>query len=305
MHGMHDGRLAGIDMNLLVVLHALLREKNVTRAARRLGLSQSATSHALGRLRRLFDDRLLVQSGRLLRPTPHAERLMPQLERAIEAFEGVLRGEPRFEPKTARRRFRLGMADYTQALVLEPLLSRVAQEAPFVDLEITMEAGAQELVRNGELDIGFTVQSAVLSSLVSERLFVEEFVCVLRKGHPVSKRGLSLDDYLSLGHVLVAPSGSPGSVVDSELSRRGLQRRIALRVASFLIVPFVIASSNYINTAPARLAKRMAKLLPLKLLPPPLPVPGFELHLCYQREIAADPALRWLIELIKDVCREI
>src|SRR5690349_6823765 len=122
MHMVHGASLAAVDLNLLVVLRALLTERHVTRAAARVGLSQSATSHALSRLRELYGDPLLVRRGRLLSLTPRAERLLPTLERGLSDLQTALDGEPQFDPATARRAFTLGMADYAQAVLLGPLL---------------------------------------------------------------------------------------------------------------------------------------------------------------------------------------
>src|SRR5688572_18053681 len=153
MHMVHDRILSGIDLNLLVVLRALLSERHVTRAAARVGLSQSATSHALSRLRELLDDPLLVRSGRVLSLTPRALSLLPTLERALGELEKAVSGEPRFEPSTARRSFSIGMADYLQALIIGPLLQRVATRAPGVDLSVVVFPNQEELIESGALDL--------------------------------------------------------------------------------------------------------------------------------------------------------
>lgn len=293
-----DPALSAIDLNLLVVLRALLRERHVTRAARQVGLSQSATSHALARLRELCGDPLLVRYGRQLSLTPRATRLLPGLERGLSELHGVLTSEPVFDPKRARRSFSLGMADYAQALLLRPLLRSLQVAAPEIDLNVYTFPNLSELLESGSLDLAISPAYTIASGLSSQALFDDGYVCMVRKGHPDVGRKLTLDQYLSLRHVLVAPSGTAGSFIDTELERRGLVRRVALRVSSFLIAPIVVAETDFISTTPERLARRVAKRYALKLVPPPFRVPRFGLSLAWHPRFDDDPAHRWLRELV-------
>jgi DNA-binding transcriptional LysR family regulator len=302
MHMLHDLSLSSVDLNLLVVLRALLRERHVTRAASSVGLSQSATSHALARLRELCDDPLLVRHGRGLELTPRAQRLLPGLERGLSDLQSVVTAEPVFDPKTARRLFTIGMADYAQAVLLAPLLRELQRQAPNIDLSVVTFPNLVEMLDAGSLDVALLLKGDLQASSFSTRaLFDDGFVCMMRKGHPNAKAKLTLETYLSMRHVLVAPGGSPGSFVDSELARRGLERRIALRVSSFLVAPIVVSETDFISTAPERLARRMARRFPLQLLAPPLRLPGFGLCLAWHPRFDADPAHRWLREFVARV----
>lgn len=307
MHTMHDGvkdrALAAIDLNLLVVLRALLRERHVTRAAAQLGLSQSATSHALSRLRDLLGDPLLVRRGHALVLTPRAVRLLPSLERGLSELEGAIAGEPEFDPKTARRRFTIGAADYLQALIMGPLLRKVASRAPHVDLTVVVFPNLPELVESGGIDLALTVSGQESKNASRAPLFAESFVCLVRKDHPTIKRRLSLEQYLAARHVVVSPSGTAGSLVDTALAERGLERRIALRVTNFLIAPVVVSETDFINTMPARLAHQLARTYPLRLLPPPLELPSFEYIMVWDPRLDHDPAQRWLREFVGGVAR--
>ncbi|MEI9936503.1 MAG: LysR family transcriptional regulator [Pseudomonadota bacterium] len=294
MHMVHDNALSSIDLNLLVILRALLRERHVTRAARQVGLSQSATSHALARLRELCGDPLLVRHGRSLELTPRATRLLPGLERGLTELQGVVTREPAFDPKRARRLFSLGMADYAQALLLRPLLRSLRLAAPEIDLNVVTFPNLQELLESGGLDLAISVTGAITPALSTQPLFDDGFVCMVRRGHPSVRGKLTLDAYLSLHHVVVAPSGTSGSVVDTELDRLGLVRRVALRVSSFLVAPIVVAETDFISTTPERLARRLAKRFALHLMPPPFPIPRFELSLAWHPRFDDDPAHRWL-----------
>jgi len=302
MHMVHSTPLASIDLNLLVVLRALLSERHVTRAATRVGLSQSATSHALSRLRELYADPLLVRSASGLQLTPRAVRLLPTLERGLSDLQSAINSEPVFEPQTARQTFSIGMADYAQAVLMGPLLRSVAGSAPHVDLSVVTFPNLNELIESGSLDLGLVVGGTEPRGLSVRRTFEDDFVCMVRRDHPKVKKKLSLEQYLELRHVVVAPTGTPGSVVDTELARRGLERRVALRVSSFLTAPVVVCETDFISTMPRRLARQLAQIYPLRLLPPPLPLPHFSFMLIWHPRLAHDPAQHWLRDVVSQVC---
>lgn len=302
MHMVHGSSLSSVDLNLLVVLRALLTERHVTRAAKRVGLSQSATSHALSRLRELYGDPLLVRSGRTLSLTPRAQQLLPALERGLTDLTTTLDGEPAFEAGTARRSFALGMADYMQAVMLGPLLAALEERAPLVDLTFTNPANLDELVSSGHLDLGLQVTSRHPgAALSSQRLFDDDFVCLVRENHPKIGKKLTLEAYLAARHVVIAPTGTSGSLVDSELAERGLSRRVALRVSNFLVAPIVVAETDYVSTIPRRLGMRLAERYGLRALPPPIPLPSFGFLLIWHPRLDHEPAQRWLRELVTEV----
>jgi len=163
-----------------------------------------------------------------------------------------------------------------------------------------------ESLESGRIDLAMTVSgNPVPSALSTQDLFEDDFMCMVRQGHPVINKRLSLAQYLQLRHVVVAPSGTAGSLVDSELERRGLSRRIALRVSNFLIAPIVVCQTDFINTMPTRLARQAAKDYPLRLLPTPFPLPKFGLRLIWHPRLDNDPAQRWLRESLIAVCRRL
>jgi DNA-binding transcriptional LysR family regulator len=305
MHTMHEPKLSALDLNLLVVLGALLEERHVTRAAGRVGLSQSATSHALARLRELYGDPLLVRSGRRLDLTPRAVELLPQLSRGLAELGGTLTGARAFDPLTARRSFEVGMADYGQALLLPPLLRTLNTHAPNIDLAINAFPSAVERLDDGSMHLAVLVGASFPKGLSSHKLFDDGFTCMVRKGHPeVRGNRLSLARYLSQSHVLVSPTGQAGSIVDSELERRGFTRRIALRVSSFLIAPQVVSESDLVSTGPSRLLRALAARYPIRLFQPPLRLPRFEQHLVWHSRLDHDPAHDWLRRQFIELCRD-
>ena len=196
------------------------------------------------------------------------------------------------------------MADYTQAVIMGPLLRRLAVEAPGVDLTVVNFPNLRELVETGSLDLGLDISGNKPPSTFSiHELFEDDFVCMVRRDHPSIKTKLSLAQYLQLRHIVVAPSGTTGSLVDTELERRGHTRRIALRVSNFLIAPIVVSQTDFINTMPTRLARQAAKDYPIRLLPAPFSLPKFGLRLMWHPRLDHDPAQRWLRELLISVCK--
>jgi DNA-binding transcriptional LysR family regulator len=306
MHVAHDVKLTAVDLNLLVTLKALLGERHVTRAARQLGLSQSATSHALSRLRDLYSDQLLVRSGRALELTPRAVALLPQLERGLGELQASLSRQEGFEPRRARLPLRIGAADYPQALLSAPLLSLLRAEAPSVALQITSYPDLREQLEAGAIDVAITVKTRPLRVFAEQPLFSDGFVCVLRKGHPALRQGrFNLQRYLALEHLLVAPGGTPGNFVDTELSRRNLTRRVALQISSFLVAPRLVAESDMITTGPELLLRQVSSYQPLVLLKAPLPLPRFELVLVWHTRRDHDAAHVWMRDVVVRAARAV
>jgi DNA-binding transcriptional LysR family regulator len=303
MQLMHMRELRNLDLNLLLVLQALLEERHVTRAAARLGLSQSATSHALSRLRELYSDPLLVRNGRKLSLSTRASQLLPQLSLGLAELSRAVTGEPPFDARTVRRRFNVASSDYAQVVLLPRLLERLSREAPFVEVNVNGAANSNELLESGEVDL--VIAPAPFSRSIQTRtLFSDEFVCMLKRRGALARGKWSLKRYLDARHVVVAPTGTPGSLVDTVLSQRGLSRQIAVHVPNFLVAPTIVAASDYVNTGPARLARLLVGMLPITLRPPPIALPSFELKLAWHPRLEHDPAQRWLRELIVELAPE-
>ncbi len=293
--------LDALNLNLLVALDALLDEGSVNGAARRLGVSPSAASHSLARLRGLLGDELLVRTPTGMVPTPRAEALAPPLRRALLELRRVVFDPPGFDPATARRTFRIATTDLF-AVVLAPVIARARAEAPGVDLELTGDgADPTRGLDEGAVDIAIGVTRAGLESLVRRVLYTERFVCLVRADHPgldPESGGLDLDTFCRLPHALISPRGRGVGVVDEALARLGRQRRIALRTPSFLAAPFALEQSDLVLTAPHRLARALAASRPLRVVEPPLTLPGFELCLFFHERVRDDPGHRWLRGLV-------
>lgn len=308
---MHDVHLEGLDLNLLVALRALLTERHVTRAAARVGLSQPAMSHALARLRELLGDPLLVRTPSGMRPTPRAETMRAPLERALEDIGRLIASPAPFDPRLSTRKFRIATNDYMELVLFPRLLRRLWAEAPNVDVRIiNLDAHANEHLAEGGLDIAMGVVGQLANAdsprgIRSQDLVSDSFVCVVREGHPVVKRRLSLDDFVALPHALVAPRGEGGSVVDSALARIGKKRRVAVEIPHFLVAPHVVRETDLVLTLAARIAISLAPLLGLRQLAPPLELPGFTMSMVWHERQHVDPAHVWLRDLIATVAKDL
>ncbi|MCA9515018.1 MAG: LysR family transcriptional regulator, partial [Myxococcales bacterium] len=258
---MPETHLAGVDLNLLVALDALLAERHVTRAAARVGLTQSAMSRALARLRDLLGDELLVRAGRAMVATPRAEALTDPLRALLADAGALLRRATPFDPATSDRAFRVEGGDFIEELVLPALVPRLRAEAPGVSLVavgVHTSANALDALERGDLDaIASVPRDTYPPTLRARHLITDGFLCLLRADHPDAS-ALDLPRYVALDHLLVSPMGGGGGIVDALLAERGLARRVAVRVQGFLPVASIIAGSDLVTTLPATLARRVA-----------------------------------------------
>lgn len=282
------------DLGLLLTLDALLQEANVTLAARRLGLSTPAASHALARIRERLGDPLLVRSGRSMALTPRAEALRPLVRSLVEEAARVLSPPGPLDPRTLERAFTIFATDHA-VLVLGPVLDRlVARDAPSVSLRfLPSVVDDWTHLRDGTADLAICLPGAFPPEYRTQQLFEERFVCVVRRDHPRARRRLTLDGYLSLDHIVVAPLGRP-SQIDAVLAARGHTRRIRRVVPYFATALHLVAKSDYILTVSESAARSVADTLPIALLEPPLALPPYALHLLWHPRLDEEPANRWL-----------
>ena len=298
--------ISAINLNLLVALDALLKERNVTRAARRTGVTQPAMSNSLAQLRELFDDPLFRRERHGLDPTPRALALEPLVAQGLACFQSAL-AAPRFDPATDTRKFVLAASDYVELVLLPPLLRELGRVAPGVELEVR-PWGLHEVpdaLAKGEADLMIGYFDELPARHREEQLFEEEYVCIVRKAHPRVRGKLTLERYLELGHVLVSQrSDSPGSV-DRALAKLGKRRQVALRVSHFLMVPVLVAETDLIAALSRRAAEPFADALGLRLLPPPLALPRSRIRHVWHEQMDADPGHRFLRELIRTVAKEV
>ncbi|MDX2270836.1 MAG: LysR family transcriptional regulator [Cyanobacteriota bacterium] len=307
MDNIHHTNLAGIDLNLLVVFDALITEQNVTRAGERVGLSQPATSNALGRLRRLMRDDLFIRTTAGLRPTPTAIALHQQLRPALQQIQAALLEQPIFDPANSDRVFAIGMSDYVEFTLLPCLMQTLQTCAPQVSVQI--RSGDRQkllaLLDSGEIDLACGLFPEKIAWHQEQLLFQESYVCVCRRQHPIIGTSLSLEEYLTVSHLLVSVKEDRIGRVDMLLAEQNLKRRIALSIPHFLSVPFILAETDLVATLARRVAVTFANYQSLKLLPLPLPIADFSVFMRWHRMTETSPAYQWLRSIVLEASRMI
>jgi DNA-binding transcriptional LysR family regulator len=303
---MREVNLAAIDLNLLPPLEALLRRRNVTKAAADAGLSQPAMSRALGRLRDLLEDPLLVRQGGGFILTPFAEGLVPQLATALEEVQGLF-SRPAFDPRAETRTIRMVASDIHTVLLVPPLMARLAVAAPGVALRV--EAYSPELpdrVARGEVDLTFAVTGAPLPpGAVSLPIGRDSLVLAMRKGHPAARAPLTLDAYARLSHVGVTLFGDNQSMIDSVLASKGLERRIVLTTPSFVAALAAVAAGEGVTAVSRTLAARFVDPFDLHLASAPFPGGDYEMTLVWANHRTGDALLTWLRGQIVEVAADV
>ncbi|UDM05752.1 LysR family transcriptional regulator [Halomonas sp. NyZ770] len=298
--------LRRIDLNLLVTLHALLVEKHVSRAARRLHKSQPAVSHALAHLRAIFDDPLLVRRTGKLELTSRASELLPALTEALHQL-GALLDQPAFDPAQAKRVFRLTMSDYGSRVILPGLVQRLRSDAPGVELQVAQGSRASMLagVHDGEIDMAFGVFPSPLSDeLRTHTLFIEHFVCAADKNTLPSTGSLDKTAWLSRPHVLVAMHSSESNEIENALHREGVTRRIAITLPHWGAASRVVANTDLIVTTAQRSFDLFLEDSPLQLFAPPYPIDPFAYDMVWHSRRESDPGHNWLRQTIIEILRE-
>lgn len=294
-------RLDRFDLNLLVVLDALLEERNVTKASRRLHIGQSGASAALSRLRDYFGDELLVPVGRQLTLTPLAQSLVGPVREALLQARAALARRPGFDPALTERHFLVCASDYVTTVLLAQVVRRIAALAPSLTLDVrSPPRDVAEVFDRGTIDL------LVMPKQYAERLphpqgplFEDTQVCMVWSDHPSLGDTLSFDEYMQLGHVVVR-FGDERSVSFEEwfLPRDGRQRRVECSVDNFCTLPLLVLGTSRIVTLHRRLARHFARSLPLRLLEPPFDMPPLVETMAWPRHLQNDPAHLWLREQV-------
>lgn len=299
--------LTRFDLNLLVVLEALLAERHVGRAAARLHLSQSATSHALSRLRAALDDPLFIRNPKGIEPTPRVLALAPRLAAVLDEVRGLATRRGPFDPGRITRPFRVGATDYAVLTVLAPALASIHAAAPQATLRIDA-VEPQSIVRRldaSELDlaIGAGSLAGIPRRIETIPLFEERFVGVARRGHPaLVRRGarytMTLDHFVATPQVLVSPKGDARGVVDDALQALQRSRQVKVTTASFIAAPFLVEAGDLLAVLAERAAQRLARSANLVCFDLPLALAPWTVYLGRSASRAAEPEIDWLTQMI-------
>ena len=291
-----------IDLNLLRILHFVLEEGSVSKAAARLNVTASAVSNALARLRSLLDDPLFVRNGRSVTPTPRALELRPQIAAAIEALRSALQSSNRFQPETCRRCFTIASADNICVGLLPSIISRLANAMPKATLQmVTLDHGiASGGLLSGEVDVLLGLPPEMTPNLRSGPAYTESLVCALNRDVRVPKRGLSLRQFLQSRHIRVVLQGRyPIDYIDGCLAELGHERDVAISVPHFFTAALCAAETSNIAMLPRTMVEHLRQFLPLALYAAPFKVPPIEIKQVWHIRSETDPASALFRQIVR------
>jgi DNA-binding transcriptional LysR family regulator len=295
------------DLNLMPVFLALMEERNVTRAAERLGITQPALSNALNRLRDTLRDPLFIRERYGMRPTQLAEEMAPVIRTALGQFDELILGQQEFDPEKASRLFTVAPNSYVEFVLMPEVVARLRERADGIKLRLIpfgsdlSETGA--VSGTTEMVLGRITDPP--DNMVVQHLMDDGLACVVRADHPEIGDSISKEDYERLKHVNVLPPGRLRAGLFQALEQRGLRREVAVSVTHFLAVPEMIAATDYCTTLPRQICRRLARDTRLKILPAPADLGTFPVEIAWHVRYRHDPAHRWLRSLISEVAREI
>jgi DNA-binding transcriptional LysR family regulator len=303
MHEMHN--LPSLDTRQIRLIAELTTLRSISAASRKIGLSQSAASHALAKLRKQLGDPLFTRVAHGLQPTPYGERLGTAARQALDLLVAGLGSNRPFDPRTTTRRFTIYANDVGQTVFLPRLIALLKTQAP----RATVRAAPIPLVNPGDalsagdVDVAAGFFDNLTTGFRQSLLFRERYVCAVRANHPKFRGGMTLEAFKTCEHAMADATGMAHAVIDRFLARHGIQRNIALRVPGFLVLPMVIASSDLLAVIPSRLAEAFVSHLPIKILRPPISIPPFDIRLYWHERYHHDPGLAWFRKAFVDLFR--
>lgn len=285
-----------LDLNLLAVFDAVWRLKSVSQAAEELGLSQPATSNAVRRLREHFSDRLFVRTADGMQPTPLAQELGPLLSTALAQIQSSLQRRREFNARDETRTYTIIMTDVGDIVFLPPLLGYLKANAPGISLRtVQLSADAtQRALESGAVDLAIGFMPDLKSGVYQQQLFTTEYVCIVRRSHPAIRGRLTRKQFLDATHAVAEAAGTGHYVVEEQLARLGVRRRIGLRVPSFLALPPIVAASDMIATVPEPLAAASLPAMAIEIMPHPMAFPKLSIKQFWHERYHDDPANRWI-----------
>ena len=298
--------LRNFDLNLLVIFRAIMARGSIAGAAEEIGLSPSAISHALARLRIMLNDELFFRTAEGVRPTDRARELSADIERGLGFISTAISLQHQFVPSEAKRVFTMQVADYVSGFLLPRLAERLQDEAPGVSFDILPFSISPESVWDRvDMQVRLTPGRLQPEMVRSQRLLADEIVVLMRRDHPRANDPMTAELYADLPHVKLSQSATGTTVIDDALAARGLERHMAMTVASWFEIPDIVAKSDLIAIAPRRLFSLDPRLRNLKASPLPLEEVVFSFDLCWDLRTEREPGQKWLRKVVSDVFKEI
>jgi DNA-binding transcriptional LysR family regulator len=298
--------LRELDLNLLLVFQEVFRERQISAAARRLRLTQSAVSNALARLRRATGDELFVRTGAGMQPTPYAERMAEPVATALSHLEQALAPAMAFDPAASRRRFNIAMTDVGEVHFMPRLVELCGNAAPGVGIA-SVRAGAADLraeMEAGRIDLAIGAFDDAPVALYQRRLFRQEYVTLFRAGHPLAAGAMTMKRFGAARHLVVAALESPYDRINTALQKAGILPSASFSVPHFSAAPYIVATTDLVVTVPQKLAERAAAPFGLVYAKSPLRLAALQTNVFWHRRYNQDEGNRWLRTLVADAFAE-
>jgi DNA-binding transcriptional LysR family regulator len=288
--------LHNIDLNLLVVFNHLLVERKVSKVAENLDISQPAVSNSLAKLRKLFGDELFLRTPKGMEPTPFADQLAESVSYALAMLHSGINLRTSFDPASSDRAFTVGMTDIGEIYFLPSLMERLRREAPGVTLSTVRNTAVnlRDDLESGKVDLAIGLLPALKAGFFQRRLFTQSYVCLMRRGHRLDKRKISVAEFSGAEHLMVVSSGTGHGKVDELLRRSGIERTVRLTVPHYVSVGHILQASNLIATVPERLADRLLEPFGLVKVPHPGKLPDVSINVFWHAKYHRSPANHWL-----------
>jgi DNA-binding transcriptional LysR family regulator len=294
--------MAKLDVDWLGVFIEIYKTRSVSEAADRLGMAQARASGVLTKLRRHFGDPLFARTSAGMEPTPYATGVYPDIVDCFERFSSPDSRRTAFDPASARRRFRVCMTDISEIVVLPSLINELRRLSNGIDIEAErITADSQNRLESGHADLAVGYMPSLEAGFYQQTLFMQDFVCLVARNHPRIREALNLKAFCNEGHIVVTTSGTGHAIVDKEFAKRKIERRIVLRVPSFLGVGRLVASTPLISIVPRRLGEVLADQEKIRMFAAPIRLSTYAVKQHWHARFHADPGSIWLRNLISRV----
>jgi DNA-binding transcriptional LysR family regulator len=292
-----------LDLNLLVTFNQLLIERRVSKVAENLGVSQPAVSNSLAKLRKLFGDELFLRTPKGMEPTPFADQLAESVSYALAMIHSGVNQRTSFEPSTARRAFTIGMTDIGEIYFLPALIAQLRRDAPGVTVSTVRNTAVnlRDEMEVGKVDLAVGLLPQLKAGFFQRRLFTQSYVCLMRRGHRLDKRKMSLAEFSAAEHLVVISAGTGHGKVDDLLQRSGVERTVRLTVPHYVSVGHILQGSDLVTTVPERLADRLIEPFGLAKVPHPAKLPDVAINVFWHAKYHRSPASRWLRGIVFDL----
>ncbi len=306
IYNMHIMHLAGLEITQIRLMAGLQQLRSVSAAAQSIGLSQSAASHALAKLRKQLGDPLFARTGNGFQPTPYGERVGIAARESLEVLEAGLASNRPFDPTTTTRRFSFFTSDIGQMVVLPKLSEILNKEAPYATvrvLPVPLDDPAAVLA-SGEVDCAVGIFDNLTSGFKRSLGLPERYVCIVRTGHPKFRRGMTLEAFLEVKQAVADSTGMAHTMIDRLLAEYHIRRKDAVRVPQFHVLPMIIANSELLAVVPSRLARAFSRIASIKIFSLPVSIPSFDINVYWHERYHHDAPNQWFRSILVKILRQ-